>query len=130
MLLSQLPMTFMLQQLNQNPSVGLFPFYTSDYPAGVTRAALLAAFQALAGASGNYDSVTGAWNTQVYAPGIIQNAGAQIPASPGSTNVTTQTVPTGLVASANANIPTTVNPVGAGAAGSSPAFITKSSEVI
>jgi len=72
MLLIQLPMTFMLQQLTQN-NVGIYSFSTYDYPNGVTRAALLTAFIALATASGNYDAA-GNWNTQAYLPALMLEA--------------------------------------------------------
>ena len=80
MLLSQYNMTQIVALLVQNPGLAVFPFYTSDYPNGVTRAALVAQFKALLGPtnSGNFDSATGKWNCQVYAPGILVAEGEQV----------------------------------------------------
>ena len=71
MLLSQLPMTMMLQMLTQNPGVGLFSFSTSDFPTGVPRIALLSAFVTAATVAGCFDA-NGNWNTQCYLPGSVE----------------------------------------------------------
>jgi hypothetical protein len=71
MFLNQLPMTMMLQMLTQN-DVGIFSFTTQDFPTGVTRAALLTAFNALAGNPSNFDPA-GNWNTQAHIPGNNQD---------------------------------------------------------
>jgi hypothetical protein len=119
MLSTQLTVSQILQMLTQNPNTGVFALQTSDYPTGVTRAALIAALNAQLG-SGNFDSVKGTWNSAVYAPGILLNGGGtQIPATP----------------SANMNAPATapqlpiINPVGASAAGASVSGITNPTEV-
>ena len=118
MLSTQLTVSQILQMLTQNPNTGVFSLQTSDYPTGVTRAALIAALNAQLG-SGNFDSVKGTWNSAVYAPGILTNGGGtQIPAT----------------ASANMNgsignpLPV-INPVGASAAGASVSGITNPTEV-
>src|SRR5271168_2629561 len=111
MLSTQITVSQILQMLTQNPNVNVFSLQTSDFPAGVTRTALLAALAANIAAT-NFDPTTGAWNSQVYAPGILLNGGGQIPASP-SANMTPAVTPLPVI---------TVN--GAAAMGSSPAIIT------
>jgi hypothetical protein len=118
MLSTQLTVSQILQMLTQNPGVGVFSLQTSDYPAGITRAGLVAALAANIAAT-NFDSTTGAWNSQVYAPGILLNGGGQIPASPSAVMVE----PAGITP-----LPV-MNPVGAAAMGSSSAVITTPSEV-
>ena len=119
MLSTQLTVSEILKMLTTNPNTGVFALQTSDYPTGVTRAALLSALTANLGPtnSGNFDA-SGHWNKQVYAPGILQNGGGQIPKSP-SADMT--------VAGAS-DLPV-INPVGASAMGSSPAIITTPAEV-
>jgi hypothetical protein len=116
MLSTQLTVSQILQMLTQNPNTGVFSLQTSDFPAGVTRVALLAALAANIAAS-NFDPTTGAWNSQVYAPGVLLNGGGQIPASP-SANMTATSGP----------LPA-MNPVGAAAAGSVLGVITTPAEV-
>jgi hypothetical protein len=62
--INQLNMTQMLAMLRDNPGLAIFPFPTQEYPLGVTRAALVAAFNAKAGNSANFDTATGKWNCQ------------------------------------------------------------------
>src|SRR5271155_2659501 len=111
-LLNQLTMSQMLQMLTQNPNTVVFGLTTTDYPNGITRVALLAAYKLIVQQNGNFDSVTGSYNSQVYAPGILLNGGGQIPASPAA-NMTPAVTPLPVI---------TVN--GAAAQGSSPAIIT------
>ena len=120
MLSTQLTVSEIVKMLTTNPNTGVFPLQTSDYPNGITRAGLLAALQANLGPtnSGNFDPATGAWNKQVYAPGILLNGGGQIPASDSATMLPT-----------TAAVLPIINPVGASAMGSSPAIITQPSEV-
>ena len=117
MLSTQLTVSEILKMLTQNPNTGVFALQTSDYPAGVTRAGLIAALNANLGPN-NFDTATGAWNIHVYAPGVLLNGGGQIPASDSAAMVPT----TALV------LPI-INPVGASAMGSSPAVITLPAEV-
>lgn len=84
-LLSQLPMTFLLNLLTANPNTGYFAFNTTDYPyasypQGIPRSILLTAFQNAA--VGSQYSADGAWATQVYAPGILKNGGAPVGGGP------------------------------------------------
>jgi len=118
MLSTQLTVSQILQMLTQNPNTGVFSLQTSDYPAGVARAALIAALNAQLG-SGNFDSVKGTWNSAVYAPGILQNGGGtQIP-----------TTPSANMNGAVGNPLPVINPVGASAAGASVSGITNPTEV-
>lgn len=119
MLSTQITVSQILQMLTQNPGVAVFSLQTSDYPTGITRAGLLAALQANLGPtnSGNFDA-KGNWNSQVIAPGILLNGGGQIPASDSAAMVPTTVAVLPII-----------NPVGASAMGSSPAVITKPSEV-
>jgi hypothetical protein len=117
MLSTQLTVSQILQMLTQNPGVAVFSLQTSDYPAGVTRVALLAALAALAQAN-TFDATTGKWMTQVYAPGVLLNGGGQIPASPSAN----------MNGSVGNPLPI-MNPVGAAAAGSNLGIITTPSEV-
>lgn len=59
----QLNMTQCLNLLRANPGLAIFPFPTQEFPLGVTRAALVAQFNAQAGQSGNFDA-NGHWNCQ------------------------------------------------------------------
>src|SRR5271163_3053495 len=118
MLSTQITVSQILQMLTQNPNVNVFSLQTSDFPAGVTRTALLAALAANIAAT-NFDPTTGAWNSQVYAPGILLNGGGQIPASPSAT----------MVEPAGVSPLPLMNPVGAAAAGSVLGIITTPAEV-
>lgn len=118
MLSTQLTVSQILQMLTQNPNTGVFALQTSDYPNGVTRAALIAALDAQL-APANFDSATGKWNSAVYAPGILTNGGGtQIPASPSATGTGT-----------NAPVLPIMNPVGASAAGANVGLINNPTEV-
>jgi hypothetical protein len=117
MLSTQLTVSQILQMLTQNPATNVFSLQTSDFPAGVTRTALLAALAALAQAN-TFDTTTGKWMTQVYAPGVLLNGGGQIPASPSAQMAGVTSGPLPLM-----------NPVGAAAAGSNLGIITTPSEV-
>ena len=76
--LAQMTLGNMLSLLTQNPNVAVFGQTTSDYPGGITRPALLAAFLLAVQNNALYDSVTGFFGNQVYAPGILKNAGVQV----------------------------------------------------
>lgn len=60
----QLNMTQCLALLRDNPGLAIFPFPTQEFPLGVTRAALVAQFNAQAGNAANFDKATGKWNCQ------------------------------------------------------------------
>lgn len=118
MLSTQLTVSQILQMLTQNPNTGVFALQTTDYPSGVTRAALLTALNAQLG-SGNFDSTTGKWNSAVYAPGILTNGGGtQIPTTPSAN----------MNGSIGSPLPI-INPVGASAAGANVGGITDPTEV-
>jgi hypothetical protein len=102
MLLNQLPMTLMLQMLTQNPNTAIFSFSTYDFPLGVTRAALLAAFIAASGNSGNFDVVTGSFNAQAYLPGANFDAESKALVTPACS----QSVSSSLTGAAPATAPT------------------------
>ena len=119
MLSTQLTVSQILQMLTQNPATNVFSLQTSDFPAGVTRVALLAALAAQAQAT-MFDTTTGAWNTQVYAPGVLLNGGpATIPASPSAT----------MVEPASVTPLPVMNPVGAAATAGVAGVITLPAQV-
>lgn len=80
--LAQMSLGNMLSLLTQNPNTVVFGLTTSDYPNGITRVALLAAFGVKANVATNFDNLgnapTGKFMTQVYAPGILLTAGEQV----------------------------------------------------
>lgn len=76
--LAQMSIGNMLSLLTQNPNTAIFGMTSSDYPNGITRPALLAAYLLAVQNNALYDSVTGFFGTQVYAPGILKNAGIQV----------------------------------------------------
>ena len=119
MLSTQLTVSQILQMLTQNPGVAVFSLQTTDFPGGVTRVALLAALAANVAAT-SFDPTTGAWNSQVYAPGILLNGGpATIPASPSAT----------MVEPANTSPLPVINPVGAAATAGVSGVITLPAQV-
>jgi hypothetical protein len=65
----------MLSLLTQNPGVAVFGMTSSDYPNGITRTALLAAFKIAIQNNALYDTLTGKWNSQVYGPGLVVSGG-------------------------------------------------------
>jgi hypothetical protein len=62
--ITQLNQTQCLAMLRANPGLAIFPFPTQEFPLGVTRAALVAQFNAQAGNPANFDPIKGTWNCQ------------------------------------------------------------------
>ena len=77
--LAQMSLGNMLSLLTQNPGVAVFGMTSSDYPNGITRTALLAAFKVAANVATNFDNLgnapTGKFMTQVYGPGLVVSGG-------------------------------------------------------